>query len=347
MVHTTGRSSHHHLKTHVSQMVRIAKEEFGSGLDQLRRDPYSLLDSWHEVELRLVEDPSTPTAKRCSVAGSYVERDDLPPLIQVANAASPGRRAFTALHELGHHLQRTRAKLAEILWTQNGPDVFEDQACDAFAADILIPDEVLNTTFYGHGPTAADVIALCSKTNASRSAVCVKAAQQLPAPGHVALVDGDGEIFFAASSGLPPLARGSNQTSVGPLARGLESGAAQGRGRFRYRDAIVGDELFIQCTQGDEFLVVVAVTDSAPWQALSIPTRDTGPRAKTYECSSSVCGAQYTSFEATCPRCHIPPCPECGRCDCPPALAEQTCHTCWLVKPAAGFIGDTCADCSY
>jgi hypothetical protein len=152
--------------------------------------------------------------------------------------------------------------------------------------------------------------------------------------------------FFAAANGLPPLRKGSDQSRVEVVARGLRAGSSRGRGRFSYRDGIAGDELFIQTAPMDGYVVVVAVTDHAPWEGFALPSREAGPRGSSYECSGEGCGATYLSFEPRCPKCQVAPCTECGRCGCTSAGAEQTCTACWLVQPPAGFVGDVCGDCA-
>lgn len=331
-------------------MVRVAREKFGADLEHLREDPCSALAGWDEVVFHYVDqapdaaDGSDP----CSVAGAYIEDTATgTPVIQVALAASLGRRAFTALHELGHHLQRNVLELLEVTWDQPASDLFEDLACDAFAAEMLLPDDDVSRYIDEKGPTADDIIRLFQASTASRSAVCVRAAQRLPAPGHVLLLTDEGEVFFSSSRDLPPLRRGSDQSTETVIERGLTTGRSRGRGRFAYRDGIRGDELLIQTATFDgDLLLVVAVTDSAPWEGFALPSKDVGPQASSYECSDPACGATYASWEPRCPRCSVPPCTECGRCACTTTAAERTCDTCWMVKPAAGFVGDTCADCA-
>jgi len=339
-------------------MVTVARERLGSAFNGLVPDPCQVLEDWEELDFRLVPQPATtpgltgggPSATDvgCSVAGAYLESTDplVLPIVQVAQAASSGRRAFTALHELGHHLQRTDLDLAAVLWDQQSLDMFEDLACDAFAADVLLPDQSVDSIIDANGPTASDVVALFDRTGASRSAACVRASQRLPAPGHVLLLNDDGSVFFAAANGMPPLRKGSDQSGVDVVARGLRTGSSRGRGRFSYRDGIVGDELFIQTGRTDDYLVVVAVTDHAPWEGFTLHSRDVGPRGSSYECADPGCGATYVSFEPRCARCGVPPCTDCGRCNCVPTVAEKNCTSCWMVKPAAFFVGDVCGDCA-
>ena len=352
---STTRPPRDRIAAQGTRMVDVARTTFGAQFAALTTDPCAVLGAWSHVDFRFVVDIAPPSGgtlasdgSACSVAGSYIESTDpgIRPIIQVARSNATGRRAFTALHELGHHLQRNDIELAKILWDETSIDLFEDLACDAFAAAVLLPNDLVNTAIGHAGPTASALVDLHQRANASRSAIAVRAAQRLPAPGHVLIVDPDGTVFFSAAHGLPPLARGRDQSEVDVIARGLANGTSRGRGRFFYRDGITGDELFIQTANMGGYLVVVAVTDHAPWEGFALPSADTGPRAGSYECDNDGCGATFVSWEPRCPKCKVPPCTDCGHCNCKTQAAERTCMSCFEVKIAAGFIGDKCADCS-
>lgn len=330
-------------------MVAAARGHFGAAFDLLRTDPCQALEGWAHIAVQFVEEPEDAEGRdACSVAGAYIEDGTGGvPVIQVALAASAGRRAFTALHELGHHLQRNEVQLLEVTWQQTSADLFEDLACDAFAAEMLLSDDKVSQFIDEKGPTGDDVVRLFRASTASRSAACVRAAQRLPAPGLVALLTYEGEVFFSSARDLPPLRRGSDQSADLVIERGLTNGRSCGRGRFTYRDGIQGQELFVETVAFDgDLLLVVAVTDSAPWEGFALPSRDTRPHAATYECSDLACGATYTSWEQRCSRCSVPPCTECGRCACVTTAAERQCMSCFLVQPSAEFVGDRCADCA-
>lgn len=319
--------------------------------DRLQADPFQELSTWADFTVQLVPEAATDNHSghpACSVAGVYLDEVN-PPILAIARSASPGRRAFTVLHELGHHLQRTQLTLTDVLLAQpdNG-DLLEDAACDAFAAELLLPIALVDTYIGNRGPTAPEVVDLWHASSASRAAVCVRAAQRLPGPGHLVLLDEEGLVSFSASHALPPLTRGSDQGNVATVRDAYaRAGRATGRTRLRYRDGILGEQLHAQVVPMDGYLLVVAVVDSAPWETFSLPSRDTGPIGTGWICEQPDCGHEFRSFGTRCARCQAPMCPRCERCRCAPRVRERRCSGCFQVLPVRLFAGTSsrCRDC--
>lgn len=315
---------------------------------ELMHDTCAVIAAWDDVELRLVDDASD---EACSVAGGYTWSPSTGAVISVARSRSRGREAFTALHELGHHLQRSDPVLSDAL-VDDGTraKVMEELVCDSFAGAVLIPDDVVEQHIGPEGPTVADVVALHDATEASRSAVCVRASERLRSPGHVVLLDRYGRVRFAASRGLPPLRRGGDQGSIPVVDEVLGSygGTRSGRTRFLYRGAVAGDELYVQAGDLDGYVVAVAVLDRPPWQdGFVLPAVETGPEPGRWVCENEACGEEFESFDAPCVKCRLPSCPECGRCGCKIAASERKCESCHLVYPARMFASGSqvCESC--
>ncbi|MCX4539048.1 ImmA/IrrE family metallo-endopeptidase [Streptomyces sp. NBC_01669] len=331
-------------RTQAAAMIKELEAAHSGALERLTQGALTELRTWPELTVKDVAEGETE--KGCSVAGAYDYGP--PPHLSVATSASHARRDFTALHELGHHLQKNSFALMEPFSRE--PDaglLLEDAACDAFAAEILLPAPTVNLYLAPKGPTASAITHLWRASNASRMAVCVRAAQHLPAPGHILLLDTTGHLAFAASHGLPPLRRGSFQGDIPVIDRALTgSGHVQGVTQVRYRDGILGRELHTDTAPMNGYLVAVLVTDSAPWRTFTPPTRDTGPQARDYICAN--CDEEYRSFEPACQRCRTPQCPDCGRCACPPRVTERHCPGCFTLHPPAMFPPDSdrCLDCS-
>jgi hypothetical protein len=315
---------------------------------QLRQHSVEVLAAWSEVVVRQV--PEYDVDAECTVAGGYLG-DQAPPIIAVAESLSPGRRSFTALHELGHHLQKTTTALAQILVTQ--PDfghALEEAACNSFAAAILIPGELVHRHIDEAGPTAHSIVALWRdpSVSASRAAVCARVAERLRSPGHVLLLDGSGTVTFGASRGFPPARRDSDQSSIAVVRQTLDdpSRAHSGQTAIAYRDGITGQTLYAQAKNMGGHVVLVAVADHPPWDAeFRLPTPDTGPKAQWWTCTN--CDHGFWAFGKRCPTCGAPRCEECGQCDCP-AVAERCCSNCFILYPLPMFDGAStrCRDCA-
>ncbi|RZB19603.1 DUF955 domain-containing protein [Streptomyces sp. F001] len=330
-------------RTQAAAMIQELEAARPGAVERLAQGALAELRTW--PELTVLEVDENLTEQGCSVAGAYDFGP--PPHLSVATSASRARRDFTALHELGHHLQKNSFALMEPFGREpDGGLLLEDAACDAFAAEILLPAPLVNQHLDTKGPTASTVTQLWQASNASRMAVCVRAVQRLPAPGHILLLDTTGHLAFAASHGLPPLRRGSFQGDIAVIDRALTgSGHARGLTQVRYRDGILGRQLHTDTASMDGYLVAVLVTDSAPWRTFTPPTRDTGPQSRDYICAN--CDEEYRSFDPACQRCHIPPCPDCGRCACPPRVTERLCPGCFTLHPPSMFPSgsDRCLNC--
>ncbi len=312
-------------------------------LAQLRTDAIRELQLWSELEVVSLSEDSTSD---CSIAGLYLHDTD-PPRIGIVRSNSRARENFTALHELGHHLQRSDLELASELGDQpdRGRQLEEDTA-DRFAASILIPSGLISTIIGEGTPTAVQVVELWQQAAASRAAVCVAAARQLEAPGHVLLFNPDGTVSFCATKGEYRLRRGSDQSTTEIYRQYAQSSrtVVSTRTRFVYRDGTRGAELYVQATDMQGYTLAVAVTDHAPWEALSLSSTAAPILGGWHECGT--CGDVFRSWERCERGCGGYRCTN-GHCNCPTYLKEQTCHSCFEVKPAHLFTAgsDTCADC--
>jgi len=331
-----------------AEAMRAALADVLPGIgDDLQDNPVRALQARPELIVKLAEEREYGNG--CSVSGAYhPATDGLLPTLAIGRSLSHGRRAFTALHELGHHIQLNNIDLAEVLCAP-GVDshALEEAACDEFAAGLLLPADVVAKHIGSKGPTADDVASLIRGTTASRSAVCVRVSQLLPSPGHVVLLNADGTVFFAASSGALPLRRGRQQPH--PFLRkafAATTHQTHGTVRWSYRDGIQGPEMHAQSADAGGLVVVVSVLDHAPWETFAPPSRQDGPRARGRICVR--CHENTWSYEAPCDRCGVPQCHSCGACECGPTVKERLCTSCWLMRPPRMYTGtsDVCTECS-
>jgi hypothetical protein len=273
----------------------------------------------------------------CSVAGSC---DRTARSITVVQAAKP-RMRFTELHELAHLLGDDhdvfQTRLLELGGTTRR--AVEEDACEAFAAALLLPDEVVDAVLDETGVTARGVVELVESSAASREACAVAAAQRLRAPGYVMLVDRDGKAVFTARSGdALPIARSASQAGsvLGPVP--LTRTALRERGELLYRGGTRTDLLYVDAVAGpDALLYIVAVTDQPDWDVLHTPDR-TRILDRGVDGYCDQCATEFTAWQR-CAECGEPRHDVCGTCGCQPAVARgtRTCTECFTQLPARCF----------
>lgn len=325
-------------------MFHLVAEDWGSP-GALASDPLDVIGRHPAVQLEFVA--AEGGGNGCSVAGSYIGTTS-PPTLAVAMSASPRRRQFTALHELGHHLQNSDIELA--VRTRRQPDsaAFEEDACDRFAARVLIADGDVAAAFPSGRVTADGVRSLFERTAASRAACASRAAQSLGTNGVVTVLDAAGIVTFAARRGdIYPPKRGSDQTA-NPLVRRAVDGrhdVSENDSRVYYSTGHTSDLLYGQAAWIGGMLVTVQVVDQAGWLPYSVARPGTAQAGigATWE-TCEICQANYQSGGLHRP-CGEPRCPN-GHCGCTTAK-DKACPRCHLVKPPHQFPAEStyCVDC--
>ncbi|WP_285490631.1 ImmA/IrrE family metallo-endopeptidase [Amycolatopsis taiwanensis] len=331
-------------------MITVLERRHPGALVALRESPLNELGKWPDVVVELVSERDG--GSWCSVAGSY--RDDTePPTLVVGASRSYRRRGFTGLHELGHHLQQTDPGLGQRLFAYQDSEAFEDAACDAFAARVLLPDDRARGVIDGRGPTAPGVVDLFRSSQASREACCVRAAEYLTGAGVVTLLDATGTVIFAAPRGMVPPARGSDQSATPLITAALRASATVERDNtfVTFRNGATSDTLYGQAAWCDQdYLVAVLVSDNAAWRPFALPRPDTARSrfGSWWTCETETCSEIFQITEPACTRCGIPRCPS-GHCGCTSARAQKDrlCDTCFLKWPPSRFDGSspTCRTC--
>lgn len=332
----------------VAMLAVVARLHPGA-LVALREDPIAELQSWPDIQVSLV--PETGGVGRCSVTGSYQDRTQ-PPTLVVGMSRSRRRRGFTVLHELGHHFQQTDLELGQRVFAYGDSEAFEEAACDAFAARVLLPDDHIVGRINPRGPTAPDVAEMFQKFQASREACCVRAAEYLTGAGAVVLLDATGTVVFAAPRGTIPPARGSDQSGTPLIEAALQTSAMVERDQtyVAYRDGSSSDLLYGQAAWCDEqYLIAVLAVDNAAWRAFAPPRPDTGRSRFGSWWTCETCEDEFRVTEAPCEHCGQPRCGN-GHCGCTVARTknDRRCDTCFLVLPPSRFEGTrlTCRDCT-
>lgn len=332
-------------------MLALLERSDPEPLAALAADPLNALDAYAEVDLRLV--PEADTGAGCTVAGGY-RPTETPPALLVTASLSRRRRAFTALHEFGHHLQQTDLDLGTVLLEHSTEQHLEEAACQVFASRVLLPDTLINALTPERGPDATTVAAYYDHSNASRAACCVRAAELLVGGGAVVLYRPDGVVDATASTGLIPPRRGSDQSRTPLISRAISRPGET----VQHDDTVISystgtsSPLYGQATWVDGYLVAVLKTDNASWKAFAPPHTSTGTYtgpSKWLTCD--VCLEEYTRTDDVCRTCGTPRCPR-RHCCCASSARERRCPgSCGLTLAKSRFANfddptTPCRDCS-
>jgi len=322
----------------------------GESIPALTLDAFRVLDTHPDLAvLRVPELVPSDAQSGCSVAGGYRAK---PPTLIVAESMSKRRQQFTLLHELGHHLQRTELELGRNVMSKPDRAGFEDASCDAFAASVLLPDDMVEhaSIDYG-GPTAQTAVDLFETSNASRAAIAVRLMGALKAAGAVVVLNEVGVVTFAAARGsVYPPARGSNQIKnplIGAALDDIDVTKVWTRddAQIWYQSGHSSIQLYGQAAWVGDRLVVVMVEEAAPWRTFSPPRDFTAMRAPSKWDDCDTCGKNF-EVKITCFVCNQAKCPM-AHCGCSKAM-EKTCDACFMVKHVSQFEPGlkTCKECA-
>jgi Zn-dependent peptidase ImmA (M78 family) len=309
----------------------------------LANDPIGAISDSEAVKLISTNVPESD----CGLFGSY---DSAGPTIRYNKSATAERDNFTVLHELGHHLQRNDSEWAfGILARMTAFErrLLEEEVCDGFASQILIPDSLVAEL--GATIDSAYVAKLFQRSKASRRAAVMRTiAISGESPLLLAIVDVSGAVQFSASTSddLFQLPSRSIQPDLASLfrnagARGstVRSTAKQG---VRYSSGQSRSDVTIDVTVDNSGIYAFAAIK---------PTYPFGDKAWASEerlCNSDACGEEFTwnAEVKACSLCSEPKCPNCETCGCEKAPAVQ-CMNCFMELSLADIAGgrDAHDDC--
>lgn len=337
----------------VQNMINVLEARRPCRLEFFAQDAFVEIDAWEETQIRRVPEAAeipNEAIQGCSLAGGYLWKTR-PPTLVVAESVSVRRQHFTLLHELGHHLQQSDPQLGEAVFEAEDTEAFEDAACDAFAAQVLIPDALVSAAISSEGLTVRSALSLFSQSNASRAAICVRLTAELTGPGVFMVIDPRGTVNFAASRGsIFPPARGSDQSQNALLKAALDAPDSErvfsrDDAKIWYSTGHSSNRLYGQAAWCGDFLIAVVTEHGAAWKAFSPPQDNT---AHNNDDGWDRCEQCNTGFRirVICRECGEARCPK-GHCVCRYA-GDRLCQECFLLKANSQFEGGSavCNDCA-
>jgi Zn-dependent peptidase ImmA (M78 family) len=310
--------------------------------EALRLRPLQTLIDIYELTVHPLRTADTGS---CGVAGRYHESEGR---VEYDATAVAGRQTFTLLHELCHHLAYQDDSVATFLEGLALEEAEED-LCDAFAAALILPADLVGHHIGPAGPTAAAVRELHDASTASREACAVAAAQRLTSSGYVVIAATDGTVQFAARSRTPyRIARATPQPETILAEAGRHGQARSDAATLRYRSGHPTDPYAADALRDGDYVFAVLTRGRPAWAGgLWIPPVER-PASEEVVCGDPACGHAWTAWGRPCPACGEHRCPECQRCGCNRSRpeVEVTCVSCGLLVPAHRVSAGLCTDCA-
>lgn len=229
------------------------------------------------------------------------------------------RDQFTLCHEAGHLIfEIGDPGCMDWVADQDEPERVLEQLCDAVAALLLIPDELIVELLAGAPPSAELMAELRTSTVASRTACLIALARYIPCEGFAVAVAPDSDLVFHASrtSDTRPYPwRGDRIPDAHPLRR-PEVGVKL---RSWWPDAVGTRRVFYQSTYDDPDdgwrYALFAANDL--WGVSTLHIDDLPPEDRGYDGHVRChCGYRGPTRWYPCETCGESQCPKCGECAC-------------------------------
>jgi hypothetical protein len=260
------------------------------------------------------------------------------------------RETFTLLHGLAHFVVRQGDDAIDWLADQADPGADLERLCDQIAADILIPDSLVDRHLAGGAVRAHHAIELFSQCEASYNAICVKLADRLPSPGAVMMNDSYNQrVLFAVLA--HPLAvwpsAGQAVPDPHPL-RHIGPGEDVSTRTVWTTPWGAPAEFYLDATRLQKVaLAVLAVNDIWALETLHAPTRDHEVLERPEAYLDCPCGFHGVAAGYPCDAGHHY-CPKCGECLCFYSTRNHVpCPNpdCFYMVPAMDIIDGRCGNC--
>ncbi|WP_116199563.1 ImmA/IrrE family metallo-endopeptidase [Amycolatopsis circi] len=312
----------------VDYFLERVRAEYPELLSLLGPNAEEAIQKWPNLSLSLTDDGDPEIVRSdCSTSGLYIWGQRRSRII-VARSPSRGRNAFTILHELSHHLQRSDPEWLDVLsdLSDNQARTLEHLVCDEFASEILMPRASISKFVGVDRIAAAGIRDLYEQTHASRAAAIVRTRPLLPLDSVSLLLADDGTLVFSQSRGelVAPSRQGEVTGNLLEDALSRVGGEAAGSVNFKYETGTFLEGIAATAAVDYEGrYVFVVATKVDRYDEIKTEWKPT-----VVECP---CGESFASNEALspCARCKGRICPFCERCYCASGKNSTVCTVCW------------------
>lgn len=267
----------------------------------------------------------------------------------VMYSPTPGSKKenFTLLHEVGHILVERDEDALNWLADRDDPDSEVERLCEEIAADLAIPERMLDDVV-GTGPiTGEDLKALVARSAASGPACAIALSNRLSS-GAVVIIDrAIGRVVHSALRGDDLTVYPWRNTDVPvnhPLLM-LRPGQTATRKTVWIDQWMRSQEYYVSATATEKRLYAIFSTTDL-W-GVEVFHGGHAPPAKSKAPRLGIrchCGYVGRAFGWPCTTCGRQYCPKCEECDCPRRdRAQGTCTKCFLQAP--DLENGVCGEC--
>ena len=220
---------------------------------------------------------------------------------------------------------------------QDEPTIELEALCDAIAAVLLIPDDLLNR-IVGKAPvTGQHLLDLYLVTEAEPDRIAIALTRLLPCTGAIVLTDRmTNTVVHASLVDKPSVYPASSQAvpSNHPLAR-IKPGQQVCRESFWATPWGTRSPYYLNATATEKRTYsVLAEVDLWDISALHLNTPEFASHAQPRRTVTCPCGFTGTTAGFPCTECGKPFCPQCQRCDCERRAAlTDPCKKCFVSVP--------------
>jgi hypothetical protein len=259
------------------------------------------------------------------------------------------RQNFTLLHEYAHLLVDNDEEALIWVADQNEPALELERLCDHIAADLLVPDHVLDQ-IVSEGPiTGQHLIDLYRNTEASQIVCAIALSRRLGCTGAIMLTDrATQKVVHASLVGEPSVYPSKNQAvpSSHPLLR-ISPGEQVCRESFWATPWGTRNPYYLNAAATEKRTYSV-LADLDLWNAeqLHLPVAEYAPDRRPRAGVTCACGFKGPVTGWPCPDCNKQFCRRCKSCDCDrrAALTER-CSECFLSIPRIDLEAGICSGC--
>lgn len=264
----------------------------------------------------------------------------------------PGRRSnFTLVHELGHHVIDTAPDpdLFDWIQDQQNPQRALEQACDVFAAAILLSRDLVDGVVDVGPARARHVADLYENSGASRHACLIALGRKLSCEGFLASVNVDDMTVFAScrtGETRPYGWKGDSIPAAHPIRDLADGRERSAEAHWPYPSGTTRRYYFNAYRDGDWIYIIHA--EANLWGSSPLSIEDPGQQRSDYsaEVNCPDCGFSGITGQFPCPICKASFCPDCKRCDCDRRVArEERCASCTVMVRADLLDDGLCPAC--